>query len=75
MVHMTVAFAPGETERMITGYAAARPMIRALDGTADRVTYNTTTGLFTIAVKPGAGAQASLQIRPRRGPLAGPAAR
>src|SRR5262249_25322537 len=64
-VHLTVAFASGETSRTITGYATARPLVRATEGTAATVSYDASTGLFNVKVTPSAGGQTTLVIRPR----------
>ncbi len=61
-VSLTVSFAGGEQSRKILGYAGARPSVRAESGAAHLMSYNATTGLFGIAVLPGADGTASVEI-------------
>jgi hypothetical protein len=66
IVHLTVAFAPNETARTVTGYSPARPIVHALDGTIQGVAYDAGTHQFSLTIAPGPGSQASIQIRPHR---------
>src|SRR5262249_30462972 len=52
-VHVTVAFAPNESSRTITGYSAIPPAGRTADGAALPVVYHRDTHLFTLSVAPG----------------------
>jgi hypothetical protein len=62
-IHVTVAFAKGETYRTIIGYApSVAPTVTASNGAAARVSYDSATGRFEIAVQPGADGTAALQI-------------
>jgi hypothetical protein len=68
-VHLTVAFAPGETERVIRGYAPFRPGISADSGSLGQVRYNRTSGQFSVSVMPGTGHTAKIHIgHSRRAP-------
>jgi hypothetical protein len=61
-IHLTVAFAHGETSRTITGYAPRAPIAGALNGFASHVTYERTTGLFHVQVMPGSGGTATIRL-------------
>jgi hypothetical protein len=62
VIHLTVAFAKGETHRTIIGYAPSTPTVTASNGAAGPVTYDPATGRFQLAVQPGADGAAALQI-------------
>jgi hypothetical protein len=49
-VHLTLAFAAGETKRTIQGYAPFRPEASASGGTVGPVAYNRTTKRFQLPV-------------------------
>jgi hypothetical protein len=51
-----VILAEKESTINLRGYAATSPMVSVIDGTADPVSYNATTGLFSVAVHPDAQA-------------------
>ncbi|HWC98062.1 MAG TPA: hypothetical protein VG456_14985 [Candidatus Sulfopaludibacter sp.] len=72
VVHVTVAFAPGESSRILIGYSpATAPVVTASKGTADRVIYDAATGRFAVAIQPGADATAVIQINRTFGADAG----
>jgi hypothetical protein len=65
---VTIAYAPGESAVMLTGYAAARPAIRAVHGSIDSIRYAEATHLFRVTVRPaneGGIRRADLVIRER----------
>ena len=51
---VTAAFAPGEASATLHGYAALRPSVSVTGGQAQPVTYETSSGYFTVAVSPTA---------------------
>jgi hypothetical protein len=61
-IHLTVAFANGETSRTITGYALFPPVAHAVSGSASHVTYDRSTGLFHVQVMPGSSGTASISL-------------
>jgi hypothetical protein len=61
-VHLSLAFAPGETSRQIEGYSPAPVRAAASDGSISRVTYDAAARHFSIIVTPGADGAAALQI-------------
>ena len=62
VVHVSLAFAAGESARTIEGYSPVPPAATALDGAAGPLSYNAATGRFTLIVLPGPDGLASLQI-------------
>jgi hypothetical protein len=74
-IHLTVAFATGETSRVITGYSPFVPGAKAANGSIGPVTYDATSQQFQIPVMPGADGTASMVIQrshPRGGQLVRP---
>lgn len=65
-VNLTVAFAGGESSRVIQGYSPDRPRVSVRDGRLERIKYDPRTHLFQVTVAPGAGGTASVGIRRRR---------
>jgi len=66
VARLTVNFAAGEQSRVISGYSPEVPTVQTVDGTAGRVTYDASTGLFAISIKPGADGIATLVMsRPK----------
>jgi hypothetical protein len=63
-----LVFAAGETVRVLRGYSPSPPVVLAIDGQADAPVYDRSTGLFTVAVSPGADSAALLNIRRRHPP-------
>jgi len=61
---ITVAFAPGETVRTITGYSPFPVQARAADGAVGHILRNQTTGLFSVQVFPGAFGAVTITIAP-----------
>ncbi len=61
-VHLTVAFAKGETSRTIEGYSPDPPTASASMGSIGPVVYDPESLRFTILVMPGADGTASVQI-------------
>lgn len=62
-VRMTLAFAKGEDAVTVTGYAAKKPEVRAVKGTADAVQYDGATKVFTVVVHPAKGGSAEVVVR------------
>jgi hypothetical protein len=52
LLRATVAFATGETNVTLCGYAPTNPVALALAGGANNLTYNSTTHLFALNVSP-----------------------
>jgi hypothetical protein len=69
-VHLSVAFAPGESSRTITGYSPFRPVARSAQGGLVPINYSQTTHLFSVTLTPGPEGRASVTIR--RGALSRP---
>jgi len=53
LLRASVAFAAGETNVTLCGYAPSAPYAFALAGGTNHLTYNATTHLFTLNVSPG----------------------
>jgi hypothetical protein len=64
-VHLTVAFADGETARTISGYSPVAPIAHATVGAVGQITYDAATGQFQVPVMPGADGAAAIVIRNR----------
>jgi hypothetical protein len=62
-VQATITFASGEPLLTMHGYAPSKPNVTATDGTVGTVTYNSTTGIFSYPVSPGAGGSATVTIK------------
>jgi hypothetical protein len=67
-IRVTVAFASGETARVITGYAPVPPQVQAVEGGIGPVSYAATTGIFAAPVAPGQTGSATIVIRKGREP-------
>ena len=52
---ITIAFAPGEEAVTVTGYAPARPAVRARRGSIDSLQYAAATHLFRVTAHPATG--------------------
>jgi hypothetical protein len=52
LLRATVAFAAGETNVALTGYAPSSPYALALAGTTNNLTYDPTTHIFSLNVSP-----------------------
>jgi len=63
-VQVTVAFAPGEGAVTLQGYAPAAPRVEAGPGTAGPVTYDRSTGIFSVEVSAGPAGSAAVTIEP-----------
>ena len=61
-LNMTIAFAPGETNVTLTGYAPSSPNLFSFAGTANALAYSATTHLFTLNVAPGNSGTAAVGI-------------
>jgi hypothetical protein len=61
-LHVTVAFAAGETSRTLRGYAPDAPSAVANAGSVSEVRYDPATGLFAVDVMPGADGTAAIDI-------------
>ena len=62
-VQATITFAKGETSLTMYGYSPTRPGVTASLGTVGSVTYNSSTGLFSYPVSPGANGFATVTMR------------
>jgi len=62
VVHLSVAFANGESSRVISGHSRSKPVVEAGDGSVGPVTYDAGTGLFHVPVMPGADRSAAIRI-------------
>ncbi len=61
-VHLTVAFAAGETTRRIEGYSPRPVTVTASTGAASQLTYNPSTHRFAVTVTPSPDGTAAIQI-------------
>ncbi len=61
-VHVTVAFAKGETSRTIEGYSPFVPRVSPVTGNIGVMVYDAKTLRFTVPVMPGADGTASIEI-------------
>jgi hypothetical protein len=65
-IDLTVSFAPGETERTLSGYSPTPVRARAVAGSASAPVWDPSTQLFTVKVMPAGGAgTAEVRIRGR----------
>jgi hypothetical protein len=64
-VHVSLAFAAGESPRTLLGYSPDPPAVTAGTGAARVLTYDPVTGRFTVEVTAGPDGVASLRIRHR----------
>jgi hypothetical protein len=62
-VHLTVAFAQGETARTIQGYSPVAPVAVAANGGVGSVKWDAATHRFSVSVTPGSGGSASIELR------------
>ena len=62
-VRLTVAFANGETSRVIKGYSPLLPAANATEGSIGQMTYDAATRQFQIPVMPGPDGTASILIK------------
>ena len=62
-IQLTVAFAAGETSRIIQGYAPFLPCASATDGAVGHLTLDAATHRFQVPVMPGTGGTASITIK------------
>ncbi|WP_329064376.1 hypothetical protein [Amycolatopsis sp. NBC_01480] len=61
-VQAAVQFGTGERSVQLHGYAPAAPKVTVTSGTAGPVSYDAATHLFTVAVTPGPGQKAQVQL-------------
>jgi hypothetical protein len=61
-VSVTVSFAANESSITLTGYAPTMPTAVTTSGSVGAVSYNATTHIFSVAVMPGAGQSAVVQL-------------
>jgi autotransporter-associated beta strand protein len=61
-LRVTVAFAAGETNVALSGYAPSNPYVFSLGSTTNSLTYNATTHLFTLNLTPAASGTATLGV-------------
>jgi hypothetical protein len=59
---VTVAFAPGETSRTITGYSPAPPAVTVVEGAVGLVSWDRTTRLFQVTAMPSLDNTAKIRI-------------
>ena len=62
VIQASVSFAPGETNVILTGYAASAPYSWATGGSAGAVNYNPASHIFSINVTPGISGTTSLAL-------------
>jgi hypothetical protein len=62
VVHVGIAFAPGETSRTLFGFSPVAPAAIAVIGDTGPLTYDPSTQRFTVDVTPGADAKASVDL-------------
>lgn len=62
-VRMTLAFAKGEDAVTVTGYAAKKPVARAVRGKADAVEYDGATKVFKVVVHPAKNESAEVVVQ------------
>lgn len=62
-VHLTVAFAQGETARTIQGYSPILPLAVAANGGVSAVKWDAASHRFSVSVTPGSDGTASLILR------------
>ncbi len=62
-VHLTVAFAAGESARTIRGYSPVAPEVQAVEGTVAGVTWDRATRRFAVTLAPGESGTAAVEIR------------
>jgi len=61
-LELTVAFAPGESNRIIHGYSLKPPVITAQKGMVSSSSYNPTMQRFRFSVSPGVDGTAMVEI-------------
>ena len=61
-IHLTIAFAPAETLRVIQGYSPVLPVAETSDGVIDRLTWDRATGRFSFSLAPGPTGTASVEL-------------
>lgn len=66
VVHVTMAFASGESPRLLTGYSTEAPEVRASAGTLGPVAFDAATQRFQVLVTPGSDGTASIRIEQPR---------
>jgi hypothetical protein len=62
LVRATVAFAPGETNLTLSGYAPSNPYSLALNGSAGNMTYNPASHWFNLSVAPDNSSTATVAL-------------
>jgi hypothetical protein len=62
IIHLTLAFAAGETARTVSVYAPAAPRLRVTDGNLISAAYDTSRQRFTVALAPGPQNSAVVEI-------------
>jgi len=66
VVHVSLAFAAGESSRTLEGYSPGRPAVIATSGMAGLPVYDPASRRFTVTVAPGPDGSALLEIRHSR---------
>jgi hypothetical protein len=61
-VRVTVAFAPGEASRTLTGYSPSAPTASARSGSIGAVVWDPDSRRFSVTVTPGADGSATVQL-------------
>jgi len=64
VMRATVAFAAGETNVTVCGYAPANPYVFTLAGSTHNLTYNPTTQIFAVNVAPDNAGTATVAMSP-----------
>jgi hypothetical protein len=71
VIHLTVAFAGGESQRTILVYSPTAPRLRAIAGTVGGAVYDANRQRFTVTLMPGATGSAQIEIyQPGQRPVA-----
>ncbi|MCW2864447.1 MAG: Carbohydrate binding family 6 [Actinoallomurus sp.] len=61
-VHATVKFADGDGPVTLHGYSPNPVSVTAADGTADKISYDSSTHLFSVRITPGRGSAATVTV-------------
>ena len=62
LLRATIAFASGETNVALCGYAPSTPYALAVTGTTNNMIYNSTTHIFTLEVSPDQSGTATVAL-------------
>jgi hypothetical protein len=71
-VNVTVAFAPGETSRTLSGFSPQALTVSSTSGSHRSPAWDPASQLFTVVVHPSSNGTATLRIAPATGPASDP---